>query len=145
MSQASVRQWFLPGVLVVASALGTAGCQREERELQREERRIPKAGTSYQGVANDEQPLSSFGPGTGGAGFQNIAPVQDRVGENLPPTAVKNVPPKELPGVAAGNPVDVEKLEQQQREGIPPPPNERETPPPQDLQQRKQKQAPRNP
>jgi len=125
MAQANVRHWLLSGVLVATSTLGTVGCQKEER-------RISEGKAPYTHPVNVPQPLDSFGPGTGGAGFQNIAPVQDRVGENLPPTAVDNVPPKVLPGVAAGSPESIEKLQQQEREGVPPPQNEREVPMPSD-------------
>ncbi|QSQ12802.1 hypothetical protein [Myxococcus landrumensis] len=111
MNQGNMRRWLLPGALVMASLLGTA-CQREKARWREE---VPKAGGPYQGIANDAQPLSSFGPGTGGAGTPHIAPVQDRVGENLPPTAVDNVPPRLEPGIAAGDPDAILKFQQEEQ------------------------------
>ncbi|NTX03144.1 MULTISPECIES: hypothetical protein [Myxococcus] len=119
MNQGNIRRWLLPGALAVASLVGTA-CHREEERVRRE---IPRTGGPYQGVANDSQPLSSFGPGTGGSGTPDIAPVQDIVGTNLPPTAVGNVPPRVEPGIAAGSPTAIQKEQQEQDappQGAPP-------------------------
>ncbi|MFY2563636.1 hypothetical protein ACN469_38940 [Corallococcus terminator] len=111
MNQGNIRRWLLPGALAVASLLGTA-CEREEQRVRRE---IPRTGGPYQGIANDSQPLSSFGPGTGGSGTPNIAPVQDIVGANLPPTAVDNVPPRVEPGIAEGSPTAIRRQQEQQQ------------------------------
>ncbi|WP_338863466.1 hypothetical protein [Myxococcus stipitatus] len=111
MNQGNVRRWLLPGAIVMASLLGTA-CQREKARWREE---VPKAGGPYQGIVNDAQPLSSFGPGTGGAGTPHIAPVQDRIGENLPPTAVDNVPPRVEPGIAAGDPDAIREFQKEEQ------------------------------
>ncbi|MCP3059434.1 hypothetical protein LXT21_11670 [Myxococcus sp. K38C18041901] len=97
MNHRTARRGLLSGALVVMTSLGTA-CG-------------DWSGSWYQGNSNEAQPLSSFGPGTGGSG-PNIAPVQDRLGENLPPTAVNNVPPRVQPGIAAGDPNAVRREEE---------------------------------
>ncbi|MBZ4396260.1 hypothetical protein VZQ01_25030 [Myxococcus faecalis] len=99
MNHRTARRWLLPGALVVITSLGTA-CG-------------DWGGSWYQGNSNEAQPLSSFGPGTGGSG-PNIAPVQDRVGENLPPTAVNNVPPRVQPGIAQGDPDAIRREEEKE-------------------------------
>ncbi|MCP3165478.1 hypothetical protein [Myxococcus qinghaiensis] len=160
MNQGNIRRWLLPGALAVASLLGT-GCERDEERIRRE---IPRTGGPYQGVANDSQPLSSFGPrtggsgtggsGTGGSDTPNIAPVQDIVGANLPPTAVGNVPPRVEPGIAAGSPTAIQREQEQQqaqdeqsapKPGVPPanePPDGVSSPKPGDAPPREDSQVP---
>jgi hypothetical protein len=49
------RRWLLlPGALAAAALLGTA-CERDKP--------LPKTGGEYEGVANEQQPTDSFGPG----------------------------------------------------------------------------------
>lgn len=56
MDQGRFRRWLLlPGALAAAALLGTA-CEREKP--------LPKTGSDYEGVANEAQPIDSFGPGT---------------------------------------------------------------------------------
>ncbi|NVJ27546.1 MULTISPECIES: hypothetical protein [Myxococcus] len=152
MNQGNIRRWLLPGALAVASLLGTA-CERDEERIRRE---IPRTGGPYQGIANDAQPLSSFGPGTGGSGTPNIAPVQDIVGTNLPPTAVGNVPPRVEPGIAAGSPTAIQREQEQEKQqaqdeqsapkpGAPPankPPDGASSPKPGDAPPREDSQGP---
>ncbi|MBZ4416123.1 hypothetical protein [Myxococcus sp. RHSTA-1-4] len=55
MDQGRFRRWLLlPGALAAAALLGTA-CEREKP--------LPRVGSDYEGVANDQQPTESFRPG----------------------------------------------------------------------------------
>lgn len=66
MHQGGFRRWLLlPGALAAAALLGTA-CERDSR---------PSTGGEYEGVANEQQSIESFGgeqqaPATGGSGQQ---------------------------------------------------------------------------
>ncbi|WP_163994816.1 hypothetical protein [Pyxidicoccus caerfyrddinensis] len=54
MHPGGFRRWLLlPGALAAVALLGTA-CERDKP--------LPKTGGEYEGVANEQQPLESFGP-----------------------------------------------------------------------------------
>ena len=72
MDQGRFRRWLLlPGALAAAALLGTA-CEREKP--------LPRVGSAYEGTANDQQPLKSFGPATGGSGPQDRSGAQGSQG-----------------------------------------------------------------
>ncbi len=97
MHQGGFRRWLLlPGALAAAALLGTA-CERGSR---------PNTGGEYEGVANEQQSIESFGgqqqaPATGGSGqHQGAQPAPDEFNrpQQLPPGQESRTGPQGSPG-----------------------------------------------
>jgi hypothetical protein len=115
MHQGGFRRWLLlPGALAAAALLGT-GCERDNP--------LPKTGSGYEGVANEQQPTESFVPGN-----QQAQPQQGGwadPGSNLPPATGGSGHDDEQQG-AGSTPDEFQRPQQQ------PPPGGPDTPGPQD-------------
>lgn len=110
MNNRGIRRWALLGALV-SSALLAPAC----------EKKMPKEGSDYEGVANEAQKNEQL-PATGGSGLQGQEP-QQSIG------APGDVDPRELPqtdqGMDEPNPArdergGADKTGEQEREPIPP-------------------------
>ncbi|MBN8231035.1 hypothetical protein JYK02_26295 [Corallococcus macrosporus] len=86
MHSKRLHRWTLVAVCAATAALVGPGCNRDNP--------LPRTGSNYEGVANEQQPAP---PGTGGSGQQQ--------GENTPtdtPKDAKGLPLKPGPAGAQG-------------------------------------------
>lgn len=80
MHSKKLHRWTLVAVCAATAAVVGPGCKRE-RPM------VPRAGSSYEGVVNTQQPAP---PGTGGSGQQGVST----------PTGAKGAPLKPQPASA---------------------------------------------